>query len=171
MPPRKSKRSNAEYQGAVVRPDAPDPSWVPLRLAPYRLQAVPQRLVGVRLQPPRLLGRDEISDFVNNAISSTDIVKCELNQARTGLVVTAKTVGYDSIERQISMRGRSLSNDIARVTHPQSAGHYVSLGRDVESQMLARAIHAHIHHRTFMTGRRTVVFPPRPDSFVSDRRG
>lgn len=100
MPPRKTARSNAEYRGAVVRPDPPDPSWAPLRHAPYRLQAVPQRLIGLRLQPPRLLERDEISDFVNTAISGTDIVKCELNEAGTGLVVTWKTEGYDSTSNE-----------------------------------------------------------------------
>jgi len=96
MPPRKTTRLNAEYQGAVVRPDTPERSWVPLRFAPYRLQAVPGRLVGVRLQPPRLLERDEISDFVNTAISGTNISKCELNEAGTCIVATWKSVGYDS---------------------------------------------------------------------------
>ena len=101
MPPRKTARSNAEYRGAAVRPDPPDPSWAPLRHAPYRLQAVPQRLIGLRLQPPRLLERDEISDFVNTAISGTDIVKCELNEAGTCLVVTWKTESYDSTSNDI----------------------------------------------------------------------
>ena len=100
MAPRKPARSNAEYQGAVVRPDAPDPSWVPLRLAPYRLQAILERSVGLRPRPPRLLERDEISDFVHTAISGADIVKLELNEAGTGLVVTFKTAGYDDITEE-----------------------------------------------------------------------
>jgi formyltetrahydrofolate deformylase len=41
----------------------------------------------------------------------------------------------------------------------------------VESQVLARAIHAHIHHRTFINGNRTVVFPPSPGSYASERMG
>ncbi|MFC3971040.1 formyltetrahydrofolate deformylase, partial [Rhizobium lemnae] len=45
--------------------------------------------------------------------------------------------------------GPIIEQDTVRVTHAQSPEDYVSLGRDVEAQVLARAIHAHIHHRTF----------------------
>ncbi|WP_284775905.1 formyltetrahydrofolate deformylase [Agrobacterium sp. lyk4-40-TYG-31] len=67
--------------------------------------------------------------------------------------------------------GPIIEQDTVRVTHAQSAEDYVSLGRDVESQVLARAIHAHIHHRTFINGNRTVVFPPSPGSYASERMG
>ena len=67
--------------------------------------------------------------------------------------------------------GPIIEQDIARITHAQSAEDYVSIGRDVESQVLARAIHAHIHHRTFINGNRTVVFPASPGSYVSERMG
>ena len=67
--------------------------------------------------------------------------------------------------------GPIIEQDIVRITHAQSADDYVSLGRDVESQVLARAIHAHIHHRTFINGNRTVVFPPSPGSYASERMG
>mgnify|MGYP001765258180 CR=1 FL=1 len=67
--------------------------------------------------------------------------------------------------------GPIIEQDVARVTHAQSANDYVSIGRDVESQVLARAIHAHIHHRTLINGNRTVVFPPSPDSYASERMG
>ena len=53
-----------------------------------------------------------------------------------------------------------------RITHAQSEKDYVALGRDVESQVLARAIHAHIHHRVFINGGKTVVFPASPGSFA-----
>ncbi|CQR83913.1 formyltetrahydrofolate deformylase (plasmid) [Paracoccus aminovorans] len=56
--------------------------------------------------------------------------------------------------------GPIIEQDIIRVTHAQSPEDYVSLGRDVESQVLARAIHAHIHRRVFLNGNKTVVFPP-----------
>src|SRR5260221_13289262 len=42
--------------------------------------------------------------------------------------------------------GPIIEQDTVRVTHAQSPDDYVSLGRDVEAQVLARAIHAHIHH-------------------------
>ncbi|WP_289034548.1 formyltetrahydrofolate deformylase [uncultured Roseibium sp.] len=67
--------------------------------------------------------------------------------------------------------GPIIEQDVARVTHAQSAGDFVSIGRDVESQVLARAVHSHIHHGVFLNGQRTIVFPPSPGSFVSERMG
>ena len=67
--------------------------------------------------------------------------------------------------------GPIIEQDTARITHAQSADDYVSIGRDVESQVLARAIHAHIHHRVFQNGNRTVVFPASPGSYASERMG
>lgn len=67
--------------------------------------------------------------------------------------------------------GPIIEQGTARITHAQSPEDYVSIGRDVESQVLARAIHAHIHHRTFINGNRTVVFPASPGSYASERMG
>ncbi|SUZ32726.1 Formyltetrahydrofolate deformylase [Roseibaca ekhonensis] len=67
--------------------------------------------------------------------------------------------------------GPIIEQDIVRVTHAQSPSDYVSLGRDVESQVLARAIHAHIHRRVFLNGNKTVVFPASPGSYASERMG
>lgn len=67
--------------------------------------------------------------------------------------------------------GPIIEQDVARITHAQSAADYVSLGRDVEAQVLARAVHAHIHHRSFLNGNRTVVFPASPGSYASERMG
>ena len=67
--------------------------------------------------------------------------------------------------------GPIIEQDITRVTHAQSPEDYVSLGRDVESQVLARAIHAHIHRRVFLNGNKTVVFPASPGGYASERMG
>ena len=67
--------------------------------------------------------------------------------------------------------GPIIEQDTIRVTHAQSPADYVSLGRDVESQVLARAIHAHIHRRVFLNGNKTVVFPASPGSYASERMG
>ena len=67
--------------------------------------------------------------------------------------------------------GPIIEQDTARVTHAQSAEDYVAIGRDVESQVLARAIHAHIHHRVFVNGTKTVVFPASPGGYASERMG
>lgn len=67
--------------------------------------------------------------------------------------------------------GPIIEQDIMRVTHAQSAEDYISLGRDVEAQVLARAIHAHIHQRVFLNGNKTVIFPASPGSYASERLG
>ncbi len=67
--------------------------------------------------------------------------------------------------------GPIIEQDIVRITHAQSPEDYVSLGRDVESQVLARAIHAHAHRRVFLNGNKTVVFPASPGSYSSERMG
>jgi formyltetrahydrofolate deformylase len=63
--------------------------------------------------------------------------------------------------------GPIIEQDTMRVTHAQSPEDYISIGWDVESQVLARAIHAHIHHRVFQNGSKTIVFPPSPGSYAS----
>ena len=67
--------------------------------------------------------------------------------------------------------GPIIEQDTTRVTHAQSPDDYVSLGRDVEAQVLSRAIHAHIHGRVFLNGNKTVVFPASPGSYASERMG
>lgn len=67
--------------------------------------------------------------------------------------------------------GPIIEQDTVRVTHAQSPEDYVSLGRDVEAGVLARAVHAHIHRRVFLNGNRTVVFPASPGSYASERMG
>ena len=67
--------------------------------------------------------------------------------------------------------GPIIEQDAVPVTHAQSAADYVSIGRDVEAQVLARAIHAHARGRVFLNGERTVVFPAFPGSYASERMG
>ncbi|KFE36915.1 formyltetrahydrofolate deformylase [Thioclava atlantica] len=67
--------------------------------------------------------------------------------------------------------GPIIEQDTVRVTHAQSPEDYVSLGRDVEAQVLARAIHAHVQHRVFLNGNKTVVFPASPGAYASERMG
>ena len=67
--------------------------------------------------------------------------------------------------------GPIIEQDTVRITHAQNPADYVTLGRDVESQVLARAVHAHIHARVFQNGNKTVVFPASPGSHASERLG
>ena len=67
--------------------------------------------------------------------------------------------------------GPIIDQETVRVTHAQSASDYVAIGRDVEAQVLSRAIHAHINRRIFLNDNRTVVFAASPDGYASDRMG
>ncbi|MEO1986572.1 MAG: formyltetrahydrofolate deformylase [Martelella sp.] len=67
--------------------------------------------------------------------------------------------------------GPIIEQETVRITHAQSPDDYVALGRDVEALVLARAIHAHIHHRVFINGNRTVIFAPSAGSYASERMG
>lgn len=67
--------------------------------------------------------------------------------------------------------GPIIEQGVVRVTHAQSPSDFVSLGRDVESQVLARAIHAHAHRRVFLNGNKTVVFQASSGSHSSERMG
>ena len=67
--------------------------------------------------------------------------------------------------------GPIIEQDTVRVTHAQNSDDYVALGRDVESQVFARAIHAHIHRRVFVNGNKTVVFPSSPGGHASESMG
>ncbi|MGR1582945.1 formyltetrahydrofolate deformylase [Thalassobius sp. S69A] len=67
--------------------------------------------------------------------------------------------------------GPIIEQDIVRISHAQSPEDYVSLGRDVEASVLARAIHAHANHRVFLNGNKTVVFEASPGSYSSERMG
>jgi formyltetrahydrofolate deformylase len=67
--------------------------------------------------------------------------------------------------------GPIIEQDTARVTHAQSASDYVAIGRDVECQVLSRAIHAHVQHRTCLSGNRVIVFPASPGAYASERMG
>jgi len=51
-----------------------------------------------------------------------------------------------------------IEQDVARVDHSRTVEDLTSIGRDTESQVLARAIKWHSEHRVLMNGSKTVVF-------------
>ncbi|MCB5161566.1 formyltetrahydrofolate deformylase [Marinomonas algarum] len=67
--------------------------------------------------------------------------------------------------------GPIIEQETTRVTHAQSIQDYVSFGREVESSVLARAVHAHARRRVFQNGAKTVVFPASPGSYSAERMG
>ena len=85
-----------------------------------------------------------------------------------GVKLIGATAHYVTAELD---EGPIIEQDTVRVTHAQSAADYVALGRDVEAQVLARAVHAHSRRRVFLNGSKTVVFPASPGSYSSERMG
>ncbi len=54
--------------------------------------------------------------------------------------------------------GPIIEQDVARVDHTQTVEDLSAVGRDTESQVLARAVKWHGEHRVLLNGQRTVVF-------------
>ncbi|GMA21181.1 formyltetrahydrofolate deformylase [Arsenicicoccus piscis] len=54
--------------------------------------------------------------------------------------------------------GPIIEQDVARVEHAATPEQMVVLGRDVETQVLARAVGWHADHRVLLDGHRTIVF-------------
>ena len=54
--------------------------------------------------------------------------------------------------------GPIIEQDVVRVTHAESPGRLVAIGRDVERRVLSRAVRDHAESRVFLSGHRTIVF-------------
>lgn len=54
--------------------------------------------------------------------------------------------------------GPIIEQDVARVDHTHTVEDLTAVGRDTESQVLARAVKWHSEHRVLLNGQRTVVF-------------
>ena len=54
--------------------------------------------------------------------------------------------------------GPIIEQGVERVSHAHSPADLVTIGRDIECAVLARAVKWHIEHRLVVVGQRTVVF-------------
>ena len=54
--------------------------------------------------------------------------------------------------------GPIIDQSVERVSHALDANDYVSVGRDIESRTLARAVKWHCEHRILLNGKKTVIF-------------
>jgi formyltetrahydrofolate deformylase len=54
--------------------------------------------------------------------------------------------------------GPIIEQDVARVDHSKSVEDFTAIGRDTESQVLARAVKWHSEHRVLINGHKTVIF-------------
>ena len=72
-----------------------------------------------------------------------------------GVKLIGATAHYVSDELD---EGPIIEQEVLRVDHTQTADQLVLAGKDVETQVLARAIKLHTEHRIFLNGRKTVIF-------------
>ena len=72
-----------------------------------------------------------------------------------GVKLIGATAHYVSDELD---EGPIIEQEVLRVDHTQTAEQLVQVGKDVESQVLARAIKFHTEHRIFINGRKTIIF-------------
>jgi formyltetrahydrofolate deformylase len=54
--------------------------------------------------------------------------------------------------------GPIIAQDVAPVTHRDTVADLIGKGRDLETVVLARAVRAHLEHRTLVFGNKTIVF-------------
>jgi len=72
-----------------------------------------------------------------------------------GVKMIGATAHYATTELD---EGPIIEQDVVRVTHDESVEDLTRIGRDVERIVLARAVKAHLEHRTIPSGRRVIVF-------------
>ncbi|MEI8028455.1 MAG: formyltetrahydrofolate deformylase [Comamonadaceae bacterium] len=72
-----------------------------------------------------------------------------------GVKLIGATAHYVTAELD---EGPIIEQDVARVDHSKSVEDLTALGRDTESQVLARAVKWHSEHRVLINGHKTVIF-------------
>ncbi len=72
-----------------------------------------------------------------------------------GVKIIGATAHY--VTNQLD-EGQIIEQDVARVDHTKTLENFISIGRDIESLVLTRAINWHLDHRIIINENRTVVF-------------
>ena len=72
-----------------------------------------------------------------------------------GVKLIGATAHYATAELD---EGPIIAQDVEPVTHRDSVADMVRKGRDLETVVLARAVRAHVEHRTLVFGNKTIVF-------------
>ncbi|HEY1548284.1 MAG TPA: formyltetrahydrofolate deformylase [Kofleriaceae bacterium] len=77
------------------------------------------------------------------------------HQARErGVKIIGATAHYATGELD---EGPIIEQDVARVSHQMSVDEFTRVGRDIERNVLSRAVRAHLERRVVVHGRRTIV--------------
>ena len=72
-----------------------------------------------------------------------------------GVKLIGATAHYVTTELD---QGPIIEQDVHRVTHRQNVADLRAIGRDVERNVLARAVNWHVQNRVIVTGNKTIVF-------------
>jgi len=72
-----------------------------------------------------------------------------------GVKLIGATAHYATFELD---EGPIIAQDVTPVSHRDSVADLVRKGRDLETVVLARAVRAHVEHRTLVYGNKTIVF-------------
>ncbi|WP_066363593.1 formyltetrahydrofolate deformylase [Herbidospora mongoliensis] len=76
--------------------------------------------------------------------------------AERGVKLIGATAHYVTADLD---EGPIIEQEVARVNHTHSPEDLVAIGKDLESQALARAVKWHADHRILLDGHKTVIFP------------
>jgi formyltetrahydrofolate deformylase len=72
-----------------------------------------------------------------------------------GVKIIGATAHYASAELD---EGPIIAQDVVAVSHRDAVSDLIRKGRDLETVVLARAVRAHVEHRTLVFGNKTIVF-------------
>jgi formyltetrahydrofolate deformylase len=72
-----------------------------------------------------------------------------------GVKLIGATAHYATVDLD---EGPIIAQDVTPVSHRDSVDDLVRKGRDLETVVLARAVRAHVEHRTLVFGNKTIVF-------------
>jgi formyltetrahydrofolate deformylase len=72
-----------------------------------------------------------------------------------GVKIIGATAHYATADLD---EGPIIAQDVIAVTHRDSVDDLIRKGRDLETVVLARAVRAHVEHRTLVFGNKTIVF-------------
>jgi formyltetrahydrofolate deformylase len=74
---------------------------------------------------------------------------------RRGVKLIGATAHYATADLD---EGPIIAQDVEAVTHRDAVADLIRKGRDLETVVLARAVRAHVEHRTLVYGNKTIVF-------------
>lgn len=108
-------------------------------LGPAVLDAYPQRIINIH------------HSFLPAFVGARPYHQAQ----QRGVKVIGATAHYATADLD---EGPIIAQDVAPVSHRDSVEDLVRRGRDLETVVLARAVRAHVEHRTLVYGNKTIVF-------------